>query len=476
MTDTTLKTRFCPSPSGLLHLGNTRTALFNALLAKGQQGVFLLRMEDSDRTRSQKQYADAAGEDLQWLGLPWDEGIDVGGEHGPYWQSQRQDIYDRYYDVLIEKQLAYPCFCSDEELAIHRKLQLSQGKPPRYSGICRDLTDAKRQEKRDAGIKPTLRFRVPDGETITFCDLVRGEQRFNCNDIGDFIIRRKDGTSPFLYANALDDALMKVTHALRGDDHIANTPRQLLLLRALDLPAPSYGHITLIVGSDGSPLSKRHGSRSVQELRQQGYLPLAIVNYLARLGHHYEDDGFMPLQILAEKFSVDALSRAPARFDEAQLHYWQKQAVLALDNDALWSWCQAQVIQWVPAEKRDAFVELVRPNVLFPQDTSHWAQVCFSDDWQYDDALLPLLQEAGTEFFTTAAQAWQNSDGDYQAICQAIKSQLNIKGKALFQPLRIALTNARHGPELMPFCQLSGFKRIAQRLQRVSHLVESNDD
>ena len=287
MANPSIKTRFCPSPTGYMHLGNIRTAVFNYLLAKALGGVFLLRIEDTDRERSQSLYSDALQKDLEWLGLHWQE--------GPYFQSERQNIYDQYYQQLIDKDLAYPCFCTEEELTLSRKIQRASGKPPRYPGTCAHLTETQIQEKKSSGLIPTLRFRVNDDEVIEFDDLVRGHHRFLGKDIGDFIIRRTDGTSPFMFCNAIDDALMGVTHALRGEDHVANTPRQVLILKALNLPAPQYGHISLIVGPDGSPLSKRHGSQSVQDLRESGYLNIALNNYLARLGHYYEDNRFISL-------------------------------------------------------------------------------------------------------------------------------------------------------------------------------------
>lgn len=210
-----------------MHLGNVRTALFNDLLAKNLKGVFLLRIEDTDRERSEQRYSETLMHDLKWLGLIWDEGPEKEAGAGPYYQSQRQKFYDEYYQQLEGSERAYPCFCSEEELALMRKVQRSAGKPPRYAGTCRALTSTQIKEKLDQKIKPTLRFRVPDHEVVEFEDMVHGLQRFQTDDIGDFIIRRMDGTPPFLYCNAIDDALMRVTHVLRGEDHLANTPVKL---------------------------------------------------------------------------------------------------------------------------------------------------------------------------------------------------------------------------------------------------------
>lgn len=278
-----VKTRFAPSPTGLLHLGNVRTALFNALYARHGGGVFLLRIEDTDLERSRGEYILSLMEDMHWLGLDWQEGPEADDTHGPYAQSQRGEIYRRYFDELEEQGLAYPCFCSQRELELSRKTQLASGRPPRYAGTCAHLTAEERQKRLDKGIQPTLRFRVENGAVVQFNDLVRGPQAFPTDDIGDFVIRRAEGSAAFFFSNAIDDALMDVTHVLRGEDHLTNTPRQILLQQALGLATPHYGHISMIVGADGAPLSKRTGSRSVRELREAGYLPLAVVNYLARL-------------------------------------------------------------------------------------------------------------------------------------------------------------------------------------------------
>src|SRR3990167_7034335 len=311
-----VKARFCPSPTGLVHMGNIRTALFNALFVKGHHGIFLLRIEDTDKERSKAEYTTYLQEDLNWLGLEWNEGPGVGGKNGPYQQSERQAIYDKYYQELESQGLAYPCFCREEQLTLIRKIQRSQGKPPRYPGTCRHLTKEQVETKFREGEKAALRFKVDDETVVTFTDLVKGKQTFYGHDIGDFIIRRTDGTPPFMFCNAIDDATMGVNHVLRGEDHLTNTPRQIMMLEALHLPVPHYAHISLIIGGDGAPLSKRTGSRSVQELRAEGFHPIAIDNYLARLGHHYEEETkLMSLDELAATFKIESLGSAPARFD-----------------------------------------------------------------------------------------------------------------------------------------------------------------
>lgn len=280
MDSTPLVTRFAPSPTGHLHLGNARTALLNYLAARGSGGSFILRVEDTDEARSSEKFMADLFEDLHWLGLSWDQRPDVGGPHAAYRQQQRRGIYESWLQKLEAAGLTYPCFCTPAEINIARKQQIASGKPPRYSGKCRALTEAQRTELLVSGKPAALRFRVPSGQTVAFNDLVHGEQRFASDDIGDFIIRRTDGSTNFFFSNAIDDSLMGVTVVLRGDDHLTNTPRQILILQALGLPVPRYAHVALLLGMDGAPLSKRHGDLSLRDLRKRGYLPSAVRNHL----------------------------------------------------------------------------------------------------------------------------------------------------------------------------------------------------
>ena len=464
MNETKLKTRFCPSPTGYMHLGNARTALFSALLAHSQEGgKFLLRIEDTDLERSKPEFTAGLKEDLRWLGLQWDEGPDEGGDAGPYYQSERQDIYDQYYHKLEEQGLVYPCFCSPDELELSRKLQRAASRPPRYAGTCRGLSQEEINKKLEMGVKPTLRFVVKDSQLIVFEDLVRGKQRFNGVDIGDFIIRRADGSSPFMYVNAIDDALMGVTHVMRGEDHLTNSPRQILILQALGLPMPQYAHISLIVGTDGSPLSKRHGSRSIKELREEGYLSDAIVNYLARLGHNYEDEHYMPIKELAQKFSVKNCGRAPAKYDPKQLIRWQNESVQKLNFQEMKKWVGDSTLNKVPEEKKELFWDTIKPNVQFPKDVEEWIEIIFGTGITLDEEQKNILNETGPEFFNQAKELVEKNGEDYTALKNGLQESLNIKGKKLFQPLRIALTGQLHGPELENILKLLGEETVIKR-------------
>ena len=458
-----IRTRFSPSPTGMLHLGNVRAALFSALYAEKNAGHFILRIEDTDASRSEHQYVDMLQADLKWLGIEWQEGPGVEGPNAPYFQSQRHDIYADYYKQLEELGLAYPCFCSEQELALNRKLQLSRGQPPRYPGTCRGLSQEEVTKRVMEGKKPALRFHVKNKQMVEFADLVKGPQRFNSDDIGDFIIRRAEGTASFMFCNAVDDSLMKITHVLRGEDHLANTPRQLLILKALKMHAPHYGHLSLIIGVDGGKLSKRENSLSLRDLNEQGYLSAAVLNYLARLSHAYNDPKLMSFSELSYHFHLEKLSRSSAQFDENQLLHWQKEAVMALKPAAVWKWYGSNIKNAVPEELQDLFVEAITPNVSFPFEAKEWAHILFSDEMQFDTEQLNVLKLAGEPFFKALLKAVEAHGADMKAVLDDLKTALSISGKRLFMPVRIALTGKIHGPELLQIVGLLGKEKMRQR-------------
>jgi nondiscriminating glutamyl-tRNA synthetase len=462
-----LKTRFAPSPTGLMHFGNLRTALFNYLFAKRSGGQFLLRIEDTDLSRSAAHYSQAILADLRWLGLEWQE--------GPYYQSERQAIYDEYYHRLEEAGHVYPCFCTEEQLAITRKVQLASGQPPRYPGTCRRLSTSAIKEKKSAGSPFVLRFEVADGARVEFEDLVKGPQIFETSHIGDFIICRNDGSASFMFCNAIDDALMGVTHALRGDDHLTNTPRQILILQALALTAPQYGHFPTILGPDSRPLSKRNGSRSSQELRQEGFLPSGILNYLARLGHYDPDQALLSLDTLSAHFDLKRISSSPAHYDPAQLHFWQKEAMHSCHWQVCWQQVEPYVGGSIPVEHREDFVKTIQPNVVMPKDALPWAQAIFAERLEYSEDVRLVMQQAGIAFFQAALEFL--STKPKPLVCADLQSFLQqktgYKGKALFFPLRAALTAELHGPELAKILTLMGFERAQARFAQALQYVEN---
>jgi glutamyl-tRNA synthetase len=294
---------------------------------------------------------------------------------------------------------------------------------------------------------------------VKFNDLVKGLQSFQTDDLGDFIIKRSSNAPAFMFCNAIDDALMQVTHAVRGEDHLTNTPRQILILQALGLPIPQYGHITLIVGPDNSPLSKRHGAKSVRELRSLGYLPEALNNYLARLGHYYPENELYDLPELAKRFTETQLGRSSARYDEKQLEYWQKASLSRLSDQELWTWLTLEVGEIVPCEKHCAFTALIRAELVLPQDAKIWAQRAFTPELSYTEEAQAVLEATPPEFFKLAADI-----NDYNQLIENLKTA-GFKGKALFQPLRAALMGTLQGPELAPWWDLLPQELRAQRLK-----------
>jgi glutamyl-tRNA synthetase len=459
-------TRFAPSPTGELHLGNARTALFNLLLARHAGGRFILRIEDTDAERSLESHMHSLLQDLNWLGIEWDAGPDREDALGPYRQSQRGALYSGYFAQLEEHRYVYPCFCTPLELDLSRRAQLASGKPPRYAGTCRDLTVEERARRSSQGLPATLRFRVPAGARIEWVDLVHGPQSFATDDIGDFVVRRADGSAAFFFSNAVDDACMGVTLALRGEDHLANTPRQLLVLEALGLRAPAYGHVALLVGADGAPLSKRHGATSVREYRERGYLPLALLNHLFRLGHSTAVHGMLTLAEMAHAFDPGHLGRAPARFDEQQLTVWQKDAVHRLTPEAAREWLKAVLPPALESHAAAAFVAAILPNLVLPGDALPWVDVVFGGPPALEEGGEAVVRDAGAGYFAAAAAAAARSGNDLAAIAGAARAATGRNGKQLYMPLRLALTGRAHGPELAPLLKVMPPGKARERLAR----------
>jgi glutamyl-tRNA synthetase len=459
-------TRFAPSPTGELHLGNARTALFNLLLARQAGGRFILRVEDTDAERSLEAHTQALLQDLAWLGIEWDAGPDREDALGPYRQSQRTALYAVYFAQLEERGAVYPCFCTPFELEVSRRAQLAAGRPPRYAGPCTNLSAAERARRRTQGLGATLRFRVPAGQRVEFVDLVHGPQSFATDDIGDFVVRRADGTAAFFFSNAVDDATMGVTLALRGGDHLTNTPRQLLILAALGLKAPVYGHVALLIGADGTPLSKRHGATSIREYRERGYLPIALVNHLFRLGHATTLQGLLTLEEMASGFDPKHLGRAPAHFDEQQLAVWQKAAAHHLAPEAARGWLKEVLPPKLDEPAATAFVSAVLPNLVLPEDARPWLDVVFGGLPALDAGGEAVVRRAGAGYFAAAAAAAEASGNDLAAIAGAAREASGRQGKELYMPLRLALTGRAHGPELAPLLKAMPPGKARERLAR----------
>ena len=327
-----MRLRFAPSPTGQLHVGNARTALFNWLLARGHGGTFILRIEDTDFERSTRESELAIVEDLRWMGLGWSEGVEAGGEHGPYRQSERLHIYRAHAIELMSGGHAYYCFCSEDQLEADRQAALAAGRPPKYVGRCRDIPREAARERVQTGETAVIRFRVPEAREVVFNDIVRGEVRFSTEVIGDPVLVRSDGIPAYNYAVVIDDALMEITHVIRGEDHISNTPRQLLLYEAFGWKPPAFAHVSLVMGPDHTPLSKRHGTTSVAEFRARGYLPEALTNYLALIGWSPGDgEELLPIEALAQRFRLEDVGHSAGVFDVEKLAWVNRHYLKATD-------------------------------------------------------------------------------------------------------------------------------------------------
>ena len=460
-----MRVRFAPSPTGLLHVGNARTALFNWLLARGRGGTFVLRIEDTDVERSTRESEQGILQDLRWLGLDWDEGPDVGGSHGPYRQSERLDLYRSYASELIEHRHAYHCFCSAEQLEADRRAALEAGRPPQYAGRCRDLDPAAVAERLALGHPAVVRFRVPQDRTVAFQDLVRGTVQFETAVIGDPVLVRSDGNPAYNFAVVVDDALMEITHVIRGEDHISNTPRQVLLYEALRFEPPVFAHLALVLGPDHTPLSKRHGATSVAEFRSRGYLPESLVNYLALLGWSPGGgDEVLPAPELARRFSLEDVGHSAAVFDVEKLawvnrHYLRaadpaRLADLAMPHFAAAGFvhddtpaARAYLASVVPLASGSVDrVEQIAPRLAFLFDFDP-VRACQHAEVQ------EVLSSAGSRevivaLATELAAAPRLDREAFRAAAGRVKAATGLKGKHLFHPIRVALTGEAGGPEL----------------------------
>jgi nondiscriminating glutamyl-tRNA synthetase len=460
-----MRVRFAPSPTGQLHVGNARTALFNWLLARGSGGTFILRIEDTDVERSTRESEAAIVRDLRWLGLDWDEGPDTGGSHGPYRQSERLHLYQSYAKELLGAEVAYYCFCSPVQLDTERQEALAAGRPAQYAGTCRRLSRDQAAARIAAGERPAIRFRVPEERDVVFTDAVRGDVRFQTNVIGDPVIVRADGHPAYNFAVVIDDALMEVTHVIRGEDHISNTPRQLLLYEALGFTPPVFAHLALVMGPDHSPLSKRHGATSVAEFRTKGYLPEALVNYLALIGWSPGGgDELLPSDELARRFSLDGVGHSAGVFDEEKLAWANRHYLKIADPNRLAGlslpYFNEAGIRMTPDGRGIDF--LASAMAIASASVDRLNQVPGRLAFLFDYAPARTLADAtvreelsadGARSVVTAlaeelASAPRLDRERFRAVANQVKARTGQKGKALFHPIRVALTGRAEGPEL----------------------------
>lgn len=457
-----VRVRFAPSPTGSLHVGNARTALFNWLFARKHGGGLILRIEDTDRERSRPEWEAAILEDLRWLGLHWDEGPDVGGDAGPYRQSERLEAYQAAVDRLMGEGKAYFCFCSPEALEAQRQDRLARGLPPRYDGRCRSLPAEEARQRRGAGEASAVRFVMPR-ERITVHDHVKGEIRFLGSDLDDFVLLRADGSPSYNLAAALDDCRMGITLVIRGDDHLANTPRQMALARALGWEPPQFAHLPLIHGSDGAPLSKRHGAVSVAEHRAAGILPEGLVNYLALLGWSPPAgrDEVMDLPTLSGLFTLDRVSRSPAKFDPERLAWFNRQHLRRLPTGQLLAFMEpaddlTERAARLLHKEVDSLVALKR------------AIAEIRSEPELESLDLPATAESALLQLRGAlvVQGRLESEEDAQRILAHAARDLAPDGRrVLMRAARLALIGKPDGPPVATLLWILGAERAKQRVE-----------
>ena len=463
--------RFAPSPTGYVHVGNARTALFNWLFARHHQGDFVLRIEDTDVERSEARYETQLIADLRWFGLDWDEGPDIGGAFAPYRQSERREIYRQHAITLIDRGLAYFCFCTPEELEAEREAALKAGRQPKYSGRCRARPREESARKVAEGQPASVRLKISEGE-FAWDDLVHGPTRFSSDVIGDFIVLRSEGNPAYNFAVVVDDAAMKITHVIRGDDHISNTPRQLAVYQAFGWEPPRFAHLSTILGPDRTRLSKRHGATSLENFREMGILPEALRNYLALLGWSASDgvSEIFSLDDLVRSFSLDRITRSPAVFDQEKLnwlnrHYMKEARLRRLAELAIPVFEEAGYLS-VPASEDvlawlEGVIDAVLKNLDYFSQLPRATRMIFEYDVRgvaENPETGAVLQEPGfrdvlAHFIprALAASTAQESGLTYERfreITKEVQRETGKRGRDLFYPIRVALTGAVSGPEL----------------------------
>lgn len=478
----TVRVRYAPSPTGHLHIGNARTALFNYLFARSQNGKFIIRIEDTDKKRNIAGGEESQLKYLKWLGMDWDESVDVGGEYGPYRQSERNDIYTKFYNELLEKDLAYKCYCTEEELEAEREEQIARGENPSYSGKHSNLTGEERHAFEAEGREPSIRFRVPKGKEIKFNDMVKGDVSFESDGIGDFVIVKKDGTPTYNFAVAVDDHLMKISHVLRGDDHISNTPKQIMIFEALGWEVPTFGHMTLIVNESRKKLSKRDESiiQFIEQYEELGYLPEALFNFIALLGWSPvgEEEVFSKDQFI-EIFDTARLSKSPAVFDTNKLTWMNNQYIKTIDLDQLVELSLPHLIKagrLEDSEEQQAWAKeligLYQEQMSFGAEIVELTEMFFKTHIEYDEEAKAVLAEEQVpevmEAFHKEIETMEDFSVDnIKAATKAVQKATGHKGKKLFMPIRVATTGQTHGRDLPQTIHLLGKDTVLARLSKL---------
>jgi len=479
-----VRVRYAPSPTGHLHIGNARTALFNYLYAKHFDGKFIIRIEDTDTKRNV-----AGGEEsqmlyLKWLGIEWDESADIGGDYGPYRQMERLEIYQQYVDELLEKGLAYKCYMTEEELEREREEQRAKGQVPKYSGAHRQLTAEQIEAFEQEGRKPSIRMRVPENKSYMFNDIVRGNITFESSDFGDWVIVKKNGAPTYNFAVTIDDHLMRITDVLRGEEHISNTPKQMMVYEAFGWEPPNFGHMTLILNEERKKLSKRdeHILQFIEQYRNLGYLPEALFNFITLLGWSpVGEEEIFTQEELIEIFDPERLSTSAAIFDQPKLKWMNNEYIKAADTERIIELAMPHLIEAgkLP-ENMDAstrewaekVIALYQEQLRYGAEIVELTELFFNEFISYDEEAMDVLQQEQVpevlQVFTDKLIHLENFEKT--AIKQQIKAtqkETGHRGKKLFMPIRVATTGQTHGPELQAAIELLGRETVVSRLDNL---------
>ncbi len=480
-----IKVRFAPSPTGDLHVGNIRTALFDWAYARHTGGTFLFRIEDTDRSRVTDEYIAAAIDTLKWLGLNWDEGPEVGGPHGPYLQSQRLDIYAEWAARFIEQGDAYYCYCAPEELEARREAQKESGQAPGYDGKCRSISETDLARYQSEGREPVIRMRMPEGST-TFTDVIRGDCTFDHNFVPDFVLVRADGSPLYTLAVAVDDVLMEVTHVLRGEDLLSSTPRQIRVYQAMGVKEadyPLFAHLPFVMGADNAKLSKRNGETSIAWYREQGFLPEALCNYLALLGWSPGDDREnLTLAELTELFTIERVNSNPARFDMKKLENINGDKIRALTLNDFYTWSlpflqRAKVVSTPISSEQERVVRLALPiiqeRLIKLSEVPAMLAFLFTEKVDLDpESMAKYLNEDSKEIIAKALEVLTPlSTWDHQALDSALRAalidQMGLKPRLAFSAIRVAVTGSHISPPLFESMEILGKERVLARLSAI---------
>jgi glutamyl-tRNA synthetase len=481
-----IRVRFAPSPTGDLHIGGVRTALFNWLFAKNKKGKFILRIEDTDEARSTKESVRVILDAMRWLQLDWDEGPDVeNSPFPPYYQMERkeQGVYQKYADKLVKEGHAYHCYCTPQELEIMRKESQANRLPPKYNGRCRDLTSEQRKQKEGEGTEYTIRFKMPKSGSITLTDLIRNKVEFDNSLLDDFVIMKANGVPTYNFACVVDDHLMKITHVLRGDDHISNTPRQKHIYEALGWKKPEFAHMAMILGSDGSRFSKRHGHTSVLEYRKEGYLQEALINYLALLGWSTEDSQqIFTIEELKQKFSTERCGTSPAIFDPAKLLWLNGEKIRSKTPEEVYElfidWLKYTdnkrlIENWDPDLLKKA-ISLEHDKIKLLKDIPYLVSFFFTKDVYYEEDAVRavLLSDKSrdsaklvlTESVTKLSVQRDFSAASLEQCARDLATEKNIKTGQVFHPIRVAISGRKQGPSLFHMMEVMGREEVVRRI------------